>query len=93
MLGQINPSTLIRLDWNMDPTVGNYPIKLFAGDDQIDMRSVNSTVVLGADFVEMSIQMGETLDNDVNIISDFILKDIYPNPTRTIVQVRNYKSN
>ena len=80
LLGQINPSTLIRLDWSMDSIVGNYPIKLFAGDDQIDMRSVNSTVVLGADFIEMSIQMGETLDNDVNIISNFILNDIYPNP-------------
>ena len=80
LLGQINASTLIRLDWDMDQTVGNYPITLFAGDSQVDMRSVNSTVVLGADFIDMSIHMGETLSNDANIVSDFILNDVYPNP-------------
>ena len=73
---------VFRLDWDMDETIGNYPIKLYAGDNEWDMRNEATALILGSDFENMSVQMGypaDSLDNDANIVSDFILKDLYPN--------------
>ena len=80
LLGTINSSSLIRLDWVMTEATGIYPISLVIGDSVYNMRDISSVLISGEEFTDFSIQMGNTLDNDNFIVSDFKLTDPYPNP-------------
>ena len=89
LLGTINSSSLIRLDWSTPETVGVYPINLVVGDLVYDMRSVNSVLITGDEFMNFSVQMGNKneLSNNSVIVSDFSLTDPYPNPFNPLTSI------
>ena len=81
LLGPINSSDSLDLDWEMDEVMGIYPIRLIINGETIDMRQNNSISIRGDEFTEFVVQIGEQdLDNGSYLISDFKITNPYPNP-------------
>ena len=88
LLGPINSSDSLKIEWEMDEVAGIYPINLLIGDRVINMRQESYIYITGEEFNQFIVQMGEeTLDNDSSIISDFKITDLYPNPFNPITQL------
>ena len=77
-----------RIEWEMDEVTGIYPINLIIGDEVIDMRQNSYDDILGSEFNQFSVQMGEeNLSNDSFLISEFELSDPFPNPFNPKTQI------
>ena len=88
LLGPINSSDSLKIEWEMDEVTGVYPINLLIGDEVIDMRENSHIYIIGSEFNQFSVQMGEEdLSNDSFLISDFDLKDPFPNPFNPRTQI------
>jgi len=88
LLGPINSSDSLIIEWEMDDVTGVYPINLLIGDESIDMRENSYIEIIGSEFNQFRVQMGEEdLDNDSFIISDFNLEDPFPNPFNPRTQI------
>jgi len=88
LLGPINLSDSLKIEWEMDEVAGIYPITLVMGDNFVDMRESSYIYITGEEFSQFTVQMGEeNLSNDSFIVSNFSISDPYPNPFNPTTQL------